>query len=106
MSTRPPGFFSKAANVLRALAGRQLKPPPERITLDVRLPTGYPTGKEYQRRAPRRSRCDVLHPMGGISYAEHDAHVRAAMDDDVERPSWRVWHGLRDKRLPHEGNRT
>jgi hypothetical protein len=93
MSTRPPGFFSKAANVLRALSGRPLDAPSERITLDVKLPTGYPTGRPYVRRGPRRSQYEVLHAAPGISYAEHDARVRAAMAAGIPFPSWTVTHG-------------
>lgn len=116
MSTRPPGYFSRGilAASLAAMAGlfrrgpKMLEPAPR---LDFELPISeirYQGGGRRLRSPgppPERSQYDVVHAGGGISYAEHDAHVRSAMRAGVERASWRVWHGMRDDRLPHENNR-
>lgn len=98
MSTRPPGFFSKVKRCLAAVFQR--KPDSSKtVTFDMPLPG---LAKARMSTTKRRSQYDILHAGRCISYAEHDAHVRAAMEFGIERPSWRVWHGMR---LPHEENR-
>lgn len=105
MSTRPPGYFFRTAKrAVAAVAGFFKRTgAPARTVLELPWSPGHgrrTPGAFGNRLWNRRSQYDVRHAQPGISYAEHDAHVRDAMCEGHTRCANMVDAGWRSPRVP------